>query len=113
MPERESPETRIGEPRTKMTRLVRRADGQVGGDDWISFIASDTALCTLPAWTTIIFRGLLGLGLEFWKRIGALLLRKVAEWWNWDWNGETEMGLRRRKGADIDKAIISYGFLFL
>uniref|UniRef100_A0A9I9ECR0 Uncharacterized protein n=1 Tax=Cucumis melo TaxID=3656 RepID=A0A9I9ECR0_CUCME len=29
MPERDKPETRIGEPRTKMRRLLRRADCQV------------------------------------------------------------------------------------
>ncbi len=64
MPARERPETRIGEPRTKMRRLLRRADCHVGGDDWISFSASDTAVCTLPAWATIL-AGLLGLGLGF------------------------------------------------
>jgi hypothetical protein len=84
MPERERPETRIGEPRTKMMRLLRRADCHVGGDVWISFTASDTALRTLAAWATIL-AGLLGLGLGFRWRIRVLLRRVVesGEWRNW------------------------------
>lgn len=42
-PGRESPVARIGEPATKMRKLLRRADFHVAGDDWIRAMASETA----------------------------------------------------------------------
>lgn len=62
MPEKESPATRIGEPRTKITKLLRMADCHVGGDDWINLTASDTAVGTLAAWTIVVFVGVGELG---------------------------------------------------
>jgi hypothetical protein len=47
MPERESPETKIGDPRTKIKRLLRIADCHVAGEDWIKLTAFETALCTV------------------------------------------------------------------
>lgn len=36
MPDSDNPETRIGEPKRKITALLRRAEFHVGGDDWTS-----------------------------------------------------------------------------
>lgn len=60
MPERDRPETRIGEPRTKITALLRTADFHVAGDDWISLTASVTAVWTLTALAVAVI--LLGIG---------------------------------------------------
>lgn len=38
-PERDNPETRIGEPTRKIKAFVRSADSQVGGDDLTTRIA--------------------------------------------------------------------------
>lgn len=42
MPERESPDTKIGEPRTKITTLEKIADCQVAGFDWTRLIAPES-----------------------------------------------------------------------
>jgi hypothetical protein len=45
IPERESPDTKIGDPTRKIERLLKSADCQGGGADWINLIASDRTPC--------------------------------------------------------------------
>lgn len=42
MPERESPDTKIGEPRMKITTLEKMADCHVAGLDWTRLIAPES-----------------------------------------------------------------------
>lgn len=48
-PDRDKPETRIGEPNVKIRTLLRRADCHEGGDDW----SSAMACCTKPRSTPL------------------------------------------------------------